>query len=177
MKIGSRHNICHPATEVFEALRDKQAELVAFLPNVEGVEIVERAEELPKVRIHSRWQGSSDDVAGVIRPFINREMMAWSDRATWDAEQLCCSWELESAKAKGVFECSGTTCIIADGDDASVFQMDGEMHVHAEKLPGVPGFVARRIREPIEKFVANLLNPNLGSMAKAVQDYLDRQKA
>ena len=174
MKIGGRYDIGHPAQRVFETLRDKQAELVAFLPNVESVQQLERAEDPPVVRLHTKWQGNSDEVAAAIRPFINREMMSWFDEASWNGETLVCEWRLRGAKASELFSCTGTTRIVEGQDGGCVFDMTGDMTVHPDKIPGVPKFVAKRIREPIEKFVGNLLAPNLGKMAQAVQQYLDK---
>lgn len=176
MQIGGTKTISHPAEQVFAALRDKQSELAErYLPNIESVEVLEREDNPPKVRLYNRWQGRTDDVSRVIRPFVSREMMSWLDEAFWDEETLSCTWRIESAKAKGVFQCSGSTRISAREDQTSLFELEGELQVHPDKVPGVPGFLARKVRDPIEKFVANLLNPNLTMMAQAVQRYLDEQ--
>lgn len=174
MQIGGKQVISHPAPRVFAALRDQQAVLAArYLPNIESVEVLEREDRPPTVRLYNRWQGRSDDVARVIRPFVSREMMSWLDDATWNEETLSCAWRIHSARAKEVFECSGETHIIAQDGASSLFELKGDLHVHPEKVPGVPGFLARTVREPIEKFVAGLLSPNLTMMAQAVQRFLD----
>jgi len=172
MEIGSAHKIAHSAQKVFEALRDHQPELVQYLPNVDAMEVLKREENGSKTRLYNRWQGSSQDVSKVIRPFVTAEMLAWFDDATWDEQSLSCDWTLESVRAKDIFACSGTTKLAALSDDSTSFEIRGQLHVHPEKIPGVPVFLARRIRQPLEKFVAGLLEPNLTKIAGAVADYL-----
>jgi hypothetical protein len=159
MKIGATRAISHPAQKTFEVLRDQQAELAQrYLPNIDSVEVLEREENPPHIRLYNRWQGSTGEVAKVIRPFISRELTCWFDDATWDSSSLSCQWRIQSAKAKEVFECSGSTRIVPEGDDRCTFELVGELQVHPEKVPGVPGFLARKVREPIEKFVSDCSN-------------------
>ncbi|MBK8479843.1 MAG: hypothetical protein IPL40_01490 [Proteobacteria bacterium] len=173
MQIGGTEQISHSAQTTFLALRDRQHELVRHLPNIEALSVLERNETPPTTRLYSRWQGSAGEIPAALRPLISREMLAWFDEAVWNAETLACQWRLESAKARDIFTCTGTTTLKATGEGSCAFHLSAELHVYPEHVPGVPGFLARRVREPLEQFVANLLRPNLTSVAKAVQTYLD----
>lgn len=173
MQIGGTESISHSAQATFLALRDQQQALVRHLPNIEALSVLERNETPPTTRLYSRWQGSAGEIPAVLRPLISREMLAWFDEAVWHAETLSCQWRLESAKARDIFTCTGTTVLTPEGDARCTFRLDAELHVYPEHVPGVPGFLARRVREPLERFVAELLRPNLTSIAKAVQAHLD----
>jgi len=173
MKIEAVEHLTYPAELVFETVRDKTPELASIMPNIEGVEVLSREEKPPVVHVYARWQGSSGDVPRVIRPFVKKELLAWMDRAAWDAEQRTCEWAIEAAVGQ-VFSCEGHTTI-ADAEGGAVFTIKGELRVDPNKVPGVPRFLARKLKDPLERFIANAIRPNLTSIAKAVQEYLDQR--
>ena len=178
MKIGGSERIGHPAREAFLALRDKTDELVEFMPNIEYMKVLEREETPPTVYLYNRWQGTNDDIPKVMRPFVGRDIMGWFDHARWNEETLSCEWQLEAVKEKDreLFECTGNTTLAPDGDGC-VFTLAGDLIIHPEKFPGIPKFLARKVQEPVERFVVKLLSPNLTSIATAVRDYLDSRQA
>ena len=83
MIVEGKYELTHPALLVFETLRDKTPDLVAFVPNIEAVEVLERREEPPVVHLYNRWQGAEGDVPKVARPFVKKELISWNDRAAW----------------------------------------------------------------------------------------------
>jgi hypothetical protein len=172
MIIEGTEKLTHPATLVFATLRDKTPELAAIMPNIENVQVVNREEQPPLVRLHNRWQGTNNDVPGIIRPFVKKDLLAWHDHATWNEEHLDCEWKIEAVIGKDCFTCEGRTTVTADGE-RSVFNIRGELRVDPDHVPGVPRFLARKLREPLERFIANAIRPNLTCIAAAVQRYLD----
>jgi hypothetical protein len=173
MIIEGTEKLTHPAKLVFATLRDKTPELAAIMPNIETVQVLGREEQPPLVRLRNRWQGTNSDVPGIIRPFVKKDLLAWQDHATWDEDQLACTWKIEAVVGKDCFSCEGRTTVTADGDDRSVFNIRGELRVDPDHVPGVPRFLARKLQEPLERFIANAIRPNLTSIAAAVQRYLD----
>ena len=176
MIIQAKEHITHSAVLVFETIRDKTQDMVSFMPNIEEMEVLSREEDTPKVRLYNRWQGSSDDVPRVVRPFIKKELISWHDRATWDQDTLSCRWEIEAAVGKDFFSCKGNTTIESEGDQKALFSLKGELVVDPRRVPGVPRLLAGRLKNPMERFIANAISPNLTSIAKAVQQYLDQEK-
>lgn len=174
MRIDESQKISHPAHLVFATLRDKTPELAAIMPNVEGVQVLERREDPPRVHLYNRWQATNQDVPRIVRPFVSKDLVAWFDRATWDEESLSCSWQIEAVVGKEVFSCQGRTTIQADGDGACEFRLSAELRVDPDRVPGVPRFLARKLQEPLERFIGNAIRPNLTSIASAVQRYLDQ---
>lgn len=173
MRIEGKERISHPSRIVFETLRDKTPELAALMPNIESMTVTERVDTPPITKLKNRWQGKLDDLPKAIRPFVNKDIAAWCDEAEWNAETLLCSWKIRSMMADEIVQCSGTTRITADGDAAATFTLVGELRIDPAKVPGIPRFLAGTVRDPIERFIANALSPNLTSIAKAVQKYLD----
>ena len=175
MIIQAKEHITHPATLVFETIRDKTQDMVSFMPNIDEMEVLTREEDPPRVHLYNRWQGASNDVPRVVRPFIKRELISWHDRATWDQDALSCSWEIEASVGKDFFSCKGNTTIEPLGEQKALFSLKGELVVDPKRVPGVPRLLAGRLKNPMERFIANAISPNLTSIAKAVQQYLDRE--
>jgi hypothetical protein len=174
MKIDETQALTHPARLVFETLRDKTPELASIMPNVERVEVLERREEPPVVHLYNKWQATNNDVPAVVRPFVKKELLSWFDRAAWDETALLCRWQLESVIGRECFTCAGTTRISAGDDPArSIFTISAELRVNPDHVPGVPRFLARKIQDPLERFIGGAIRPNLTKIASAVQRYLD----
>jgi hypothetical protein len=164
-------SISHTPKTVFFTLRDQTPALAAIMPNVESVEELERREEPPLVHIYNRWQGSDKKFPKILRPFVSKDELAWFDRAAWDEMTLSCAWQLEGH----LFTCQGLTRLAPEGRSRTRFHIRGDMRVKPENVPGVPLFLARRIQDPLERFIGNAVRPNLTKIAEAVQRYLDHK--
>lgn len=175
MEIHGTRDLTHPARLVFETLRDRTPDLVAHLPNIEGVQVLDRQEAPPVVTLYNRWQGAQGDVPAIVRPFVKKELVAWFDRAAWSEETLGCTWEIEAVVGRECFSCTGTTTI-TPLDDGSRFELRGQLSIDPDRVPGVPRFLARKLSGPLERFIARAIGPNLTSVASAVQAYLDERE-
>jgi hypothetical protein len=174
MKIEGKERISHSAERVFTALRDKTHELVSFMPNIDAMEVVERDDAPPLTTMLNKWRGANSDVPRIIRPFVSTDLLSWFDKAIWNEDDLICNWQLESITENKVFTCIGSTTMRNDGE-GSTFVIDADLRINADQVPGIPKFLARKVREPLERFIASTLRPNLTKTAHAVQDYLDAQ--
>ena len=175
MEINASQTLSHPAQLVFETVRDKQPDLVSYMPNIASCEVLEREEGSPEVRLVNRWQATLDDLPRLLRPVVSPDLVSWLDRARWNDTTRSCTWELESLKAKEIFACRGTTTISESGPSSCTFTVSGDLNIYTDKVPGVPRLLARKIREPLERFIAGSIRPNLTGVATAVQQYLDEQ--
>jgi hypothetical protein len=54
-------------------------------------------------------------------------------------------------------------------------RLTGDLRIDLVDLPGVPGFIARRIAPQLEKFIVSLITPNLEQTNQGIQAYLDRR--
>jgi hypothetical protein len=78
--------------------------------------------------------------------------------------------------AREIFSCQGHTVITPEGSDNCVFLLEGELQIDPDKIPGLPRFLARKLKNPVERFIANAMRPNLTNIAEAVQEYLDGKR-
>ena len=63
--------------------------------------------------------------------------------------------------------------IEAAGDDATQIRLTGSLQVYPERLPGVPRILARRVGPAVEKWLMNMVTPNLARLPRAIQALLD----
>jgi hypothetical protein len=172
VKFSLVDEIPHPRALVFGTHRDKLMELVPYLPNVSSVVTESRVSDGEVVRLVNLWTGSSTDVPAVIRPLVKPEHLQWVDRASWDGGRWRCDWEITLSALPEAVTARGFSTFLDEGGD-TVIQMNGEFVIHPDRVPGVPGFVARAASPAFEKFVVSLLQPNLRKSNQAVQQYIE----
>jgi hypothetical protein len=176
MHFDNETRVSHPASDVLETMVERMEDIVPFLETVDAIETLER-EELPdgRIKIVRKWQGSESSAPPALAAFVTPEMLAWIDTAIWTPSEFLVDWTIATSMSK-LYECGGRNRFGPDPDDpegATLMRISGELTVYPDKLPGVPGFLARRLAPQIEKFVVNLLKPNLMDVAKGLQGYLD----
>ena len=170
--------VSHPASLVLETMVERMEDIVPFLHTVEAIETLSR-EDLPdgRIRILRRWQGTDAGAPQKIRPFLTRESLTWLDTADWSPAEYRVDWKIETSAGK-LYECSGTNYFGPDPTDpegSTLMRVTGDLAIYPDRLPGVPGFLGRRMAPMVEKFVVNLLTPNLIEVSVGLQGYLDDQ--
>lgn len=173
MKIRSETRLHHSIDKVFEAYRDRMSEVAAFLPDIESIQVLSRVEEDGRVVLHNEWRGDVE-IPKVASKFLKPEHLRWDDYATWQTDTRSCSWRIETRVFNDGFSCSGTTKLTEDGDGTRIV-LDGDLKIQLQGVPGVPGFLGKRLAPQIEKFVVALIAPNLEKTNEAIGRYLDSQ--
>jgi hypothetical protein len=176
MNIQTDVLVTHPVDQVYQTLRDRLMELVPFLPSVESIETVERTEPSPgKFHLVNHWQGKTDVAPKALRPFITKNMARWKDIVDWDDQQQVNAWRLETFQFDKLFECSGSNRFVAEGQNCRFF-IQGNLEVFPERVPGVPSFLSRKLKPTVEKFIVDLVTPNLVNLGQGIQRFLDSHK-
>ena len=174
MIIETIDEIAYPLDTVYGVMRDDLPKLVPFLPQVKYIEVLSREDSEPgSIRIVNKWQGTLDQAPRVARPFLKEEMVAWKDHARWVDADHRVEWRFESLVGDRYFDCNGENFFEAVGEGSTRVKITGELKVHPERLPGVPKFLARKVAPAVEKYIINLITPNLRNLAQGVRGYLD----
>lgn len=176
MEFDSESLVSHPAQAVLDTMIERMEDIVPFLDTVEGIEVISR-EDLDdgRIRIVRRWQGSESSAPPALAAFVTPEMLSWVDTAIWVPDEFYVDWSIETSMSD-LYTCGGRNSFgpaPSDPDNATLMRVKGSLTVYPDKVPGVPGFLARRLAPQVEKFVVNLLKPNLMDVAKGLQGYLD----
>jgi len=178
MRFQRSSKVSHPAAVVLDIMMNRMDEVVPFMPSIESIELKEK-KELPDGRVHivRHWQGSPESLPGALRPFVPREALGWVDTAVWTPAEYKVDWTLTTGLSK-FYDCSGTNYFEPHPKEpatATRIRITGNLYVHADRLPAVPSFLASRITPQVEKFVVDMLAPNLTETADGLQRYLDEK--
>tara|TARA_Y100001968_G_scaffold218637_1_gene201311 strand:- start:1260 stop:1793 length:534 start_codon:yes stop_codon:yes gene_type:complete len=171
MKIQVSEPLPLSADEAFYLIRDDMPSLVPFLYDVERIEVVTRSEDEGTVELVNMWYGDLDKIPRPVRRFIKRELLTWKDYATWTAQDRTSRWRLEPSIGGKVFECAGTSKLIEDGDSC-LLEMDINLEIYPEQVPGVPKLLARKLRPQLEQIIEQQVSPNLRNLATSVRRYV-----
>lgn len=168
-------DVGHSAEKVFHLLRDDMPSLVPYLSDVEVIEVLE-CKELGEGRLNiiNLWKGSNSKAPRMVQKFLTPDLISWKDHAIWHSEGITrAEWRLEPKHGGSLFECTGCTQITETTPGACRIQIDGDLKIYPERLPGVPRLLAGKLRSRIESFVVAMVVPNMQTMAKGVQAYFD----
>jgi len=159
---------------VFEVYRDRLPEVVPYLDDIREIRVEERDEDDGVVRLHNVWS-SDRDIPRFARAVVRPDQLKWDDRAAWHEEGLYSDWVIATRVFTDAVRCEGRTEILEDGSGGTKVRLDGVFEVDLATVPGVPGFVGKRIAPQLEKFIVSLITPNLERTTLAIGRFLDEQ--
>lgn len=176
MKIESESLVHHPLERVYRTYRDELPQLAPMIPDIREIVVLER-EELPDgLRLLNRWVSDREPpraVAGLTRP----EWFQWEDHARWyDAEHYV-AWRLVIPAFPERVRCAGTNRFVADGPDRTRVILSGDLSIDLKNFPGVPSLLAGRVGPHVERFIVDLVTPNLTRVNQSLERYLDGRAA
>jgi len=169
----------YPAEKVYGAMLWHLEELVPFMENVSEIKTHTFDQSEPgKVKTVRYWQGTSKSAPAILRPFMSKNSLGWTDHATWTPSEYKIDWRTETKHSK-YSECHGinrfepdpanpetrTRCVIA-----------GDFIVHGEKLPAMPAFMGRALAPKLESLILSYMLPNFRSLSAGIAHWLDDQK-
>lgn len=175
MKFTVIDEIPFAAAKVFKTHRDQLPKLVERMPNVDEIIVDSREEDGELVHLVNIWHAAETEVPAVARPFIKRELLSWIDRATWNEDELTVEWDIELGFLPDAITCRGFN-EFEEFDGITRVTMEGELIVDANKIPGIPRMLAKKVGQVVEKFVVGLVEPNLRETNKLVERYMSEEQ-
>lgn len=172
MKLEADARIGFPREVVYRAYRDELPDLVPHLPNVRAITVEQRDEyrEEGRTELVNVWEAKAD-IPKLLSAFVKPEALAWTDRAKWMEPLWQCEWKIEPKVFSRNVNCYGTNTYREEGE-FTVLQIRGQLEVDPSGIPGVPKMLAGKIAPAVEKFIVNLIKPNLLSVAEGLERYL-----
>lgn len=172
MKLNISEPVPLGAEEVLHLLRDDMPKLVPYLYDIDRIEVTERREEGDVVHIVNLWFGDMAKVPLPLRKFAKPELFSWTDYASWSTSKKQASWRLEPRVGARAFECHGTTTLV-DADEGARIEMDINIDIYPENIPGIPKFIAKRLLPQIERAIEKQITPNLRNLAVSIRRYAE----
>ena len=164
MKLEADAKMSFPRDVVFTTYRDRLPELAPYLDDIKAITVQKRDDDPPITRILNLWQASteipkvaqSNHQAGHARVAGSRHLERGTSGASIGASRPRSSPRTSPAAAKNT--------VLEDGD-GSIFQLRGNLEIDLKGVPGVPRFLAGKVKPHVEKFIVQLLTPNLMAVA------------
>jgi hypothetical protein len=168
-------SIAHPADVVLDIMIQRMEAIVPFLPNVERIDTLERKRLRDgSHRVVRRWQAGSDNLPAALRTFVSPEWLMWIDTALWIPAEHKVDWTL-STKLGHRYDCSGTNYVEPDPqapEKRTRIRIAGRLDIYADRVPGIPRLLSKHLAPVVERFIIDLITPNLTSVAKGLDRYL-----
>ncbi len=175
MRLDVSAELAFPREQVFKTYRDKLAELVPYLPNVRGINVVSRTDEGQVTKLLNRWKGGGD-IPSVVRKFLSEDLLEWDDHAEWNEAEFTCAWKTVVPAFKDAVDSSGKNRFEDLGNGRTRLIISGDLKVDAAKVKGVPRLLAGTVSPAIESFLIGAIKPNLVATAKGVEKFLQAAK-
>lgn len=179
MKLEADARIAFPRDVVWGAYRDRLPELVPHLPNVRRITVESREDAVggdpDRVDLVNIWEANAD-IPKIISGIVKPDALAWVDRASWDQGAWTCDWRIEPRVFTNNVRCGGRNTYREEGD-ITVLEIRGELEVDPSGIPGVPRMLAGKVAPAVEKFVVNLIRPNLLSVAEGLERFLREEES
>ena len=104
-------------------------------------------------------------------------MLQWIERSTWRESDWTSTWEIHLPGLPQLFTARGFNRYQVGEDGGTRIDIQGEFTAHPEALgaqvQSVPGPMLALVTARLERFVVDLLDPNLSEQHRAVHLLLD----
>lgn len=174
MEINASSIIRHPRERVYRAYRDELPQIAHYLANVQAVNVLKRQEKSNGVSLHNEWVGKGE-IPKVAQGIIKPEMLRWDDFAEWKNDLWRVDWTIKLRVFTDNVKCTGSNQFIEEGPNQTRVHLTGNLELNLKDIPGVPRLLAGTITPQVEKFVVNLIKPNLEQVNEAIGKYLNAQ--
>jgi hypothetical protein len=160
-----------PRAQAFAFYRDALPSLVANLPNVSSIEVLERREVPEGFSLKNLWHGGGE-IPSSVRKFLSPELLSWEDYALWNTQAFTCAWRQEVPAFREAVKSSGLTRYEEPAPGRTRLRMVGTIEVDARKVKGVPRLLAAPVGPLVEAFLMTQIRPNAAAVAAAVEKHL-----
>ncbi|MBP6217471.1 MAG: hypothetical protein KA436_02670 [Oligoflexales bacterium] len=176
MKFEHSDRISAPRDTVYNLVRDHLSDLASYLPSVKEIKTLEKQSQgKDKTFILNQWFADVK-LPSWIQALIPESLFSWKDRATWDDTKYEVTYVLESMVSQEVFKASGKNTFKFLSETEMELVVSCEVEIFADKIPGVPKLLARKVQTAIEPMIEKMLAPNMTSLGLGINKYLEKKK-
>lgn len=170
MRLEAKEIINRPIEEVFPMVRDNLTELVPYMSNVKKIDVISKSEEDGKTHITNHWHAIAE-MPSLLKKFINPDILSWKDIAVWDNDLYKVDYTLQSVLANDLFDANGTNSFVSINANQTELILSCEVEIYADKIPGVPRLLAKKVTPVVEGLIKTILTPNLTALGKGLNQY------
>lgn len=175
MHVENTEIVPQPAKIIYPMVRDELDKLVPYMANIDRIDQLEyKRTSKTRVEILNHWYAKAE-IPRIARSFVKPELFQWKDYALWKDDEFCVDYRIEGFVMKNVYELNGTNYFTPKGKDKTEIKVTFDLNIYPERFPGVPKFLARRAKPPIEQMIKRMLTPNMTSLAKGLNAFFEDQ--
>lgn len=158
--------------KAYSLVKNELEGIAYYLPSVDQIKLVGKEKNQAGLDVLTNHWFAKVSLPFFLKGFISKDLLSWKDRACWSDDDFVVNYELESFYGNELFEAKGQNRFLKDGPNSTKLELQCDVKIHAEKIPGVPASVAKRVVPAVEKIIEKMLGPNLSSLGKALNAYI-----
>lgn len=174
MRFDVVETVRHGPEQVFLAHRDRLADTIVYLDDVERVECRSSTRHAGGAveQVHL-WYGSPSVLPLLVRPFVPPHLLQWRQRTWWDPVERMARWEIDVPGLGTVIESAGTNRYEAHDGGWTRLVIGGDFHFRPERLEALERSLPPAAGPMVEKIAVGLVVPMVQRTGAAVSRFLD----
>ena len=141
------------------------------METVDSIVVLSREEIKEGVILKNRWN-ISGGVPKAIKRIVPQKLLSYDDEARWHEKEFICYFTEKPIDGSEIYVCKGKNEFVELGEQ-TLLTISFELIIHAEKIPGVPSFIAKGIVPKIERLISQEVAKNLAATAKVVEEFIN----
>lgn len=162
--------------KAYSLVKNDLESIATYLPSVDRIEFVGKEKNASGSDILTNHWFAKVSLPFFLRSFLSKDLLSWKDTASWSDDEFCVNYELESFYGNDLFEAKGRNRFLAESPETTFLELECDVTINAEKIPGIPLSIARKVVPAVEKIIEKMLKPNLSSLGKALNSYIAHEK-
>jgi len=173
MHLENKEIVKQKPDAVYRKVKDEARDLVPYIPFIYKIEPVSRREGSDgKTLLVNHWYADVD-VPKFLKVVYRPELLQWRDHTVWDDGGMRAEFELECVYDPKLYELTGSLAFNPAKGGNTQLHLSLDLNVNYDRLPGVPKFLGRRIKNYIDDLLRYKVPPNLNLLATALNKYLE----
>lgn len=170
-------------TEIIQANQEKAyflvknelENIVNYFPSVDRIKQVEKDTSSSDFDLIVNHWYAKVNIPFFLRSFLSKDLFSWKDKAHWVDEKYKVTYDLESFYGNDLFEAKGQNQFTDLGSSKTKLDLMCDIKINAQKIPGIPSSIAKKVVPTIEKIIKKMLQPNLAGLGQALNSYLSHE--
>lgn len=165
--------VSRPPLVVWTTVRDRLADLLPFLTDIESVTTHDRLTRPDgTVQLVNTWK-ARPKVPAALRSIVGPDAFTWEDHAEWRSASRECHWSVRVPALSNDTPCSGVTRYDeALGGRGTRLTFEGTFQVPPGARRRLPGPVLTALAAPAESFITTMIVSNFQKLARALEQHV-----
>lgn len=173
MRFDVREATRYPRAVVFAAHRDRVSDIVAYLPDVEKIEMRSRTVHAGGREEHVQWwTGSTSALPLLLRPVVPPAMLQWKQTTLWDPSDHTARWTIEVPGLGPAVDARGINRYVEAEPGKCHIEIEGDFDFRPERVPQLAKIPSSAV-PMVEKAVVAMILPMIERTGSAVARWLD----